>query len=344
MNSQNDGDCGCASISIFLWKVETQMLDPIAFYAEWSGHPIAMLQQAVEYFRKAHPDKRLIWLAGDSSLDNKYWVRLSTDVKPWRDPTRNGWHELLPYMLPDVAYHVNAKLMGSIGDQTKPALDGCACVNAAVEESMLRQRLPDKLLPHDKLIRDSISENDVLVVSIGGNDIALLPTPKTMLAVLSLVGKSAWKQLGPDGTGQLTDQQWLSVESSWQFRHLVRLFKTQVEQYLRMLTAKTRPALIVPCMIYYPQVSANTKSWANFSLKCLRYTAKPWILQALIKRLYEKATCQIQVDGARVKPVALFHAMPGAPDSLYVERVEPSLLGGEKCAELIVRALEDELR
>ena len=320
-------------------KVETQMLDPIPFYEEWSGHPIAMLQQAVEHLRKMKPDKRLIWLAGDSSLDNKYWVRLcAVGVKPWREPTRNGWHELLPHMLPDVAYHINVKLVNSA------MLRGCACVNAAVEESMLRQRLPDKLLPHDKLIRDSISTNDVLVVSIGGNDIALLPTPKTMLAVLSLVNKSAWKQLGPDGTGQLTDQQWLSVENSWQFRHLVRLFKMQVERYLRMLTAKTRPAFIVPCMIYYPQVSANTKSWANFSLKCLRYNAKPWILHALIRRLYETATCQIQLDGVQVKPVALFHAMPGAPNDLYVERVEPSLLGGEKCAELIVGALEDALR
>lgn len=45
------------------------------------------------------------------------------------------------------------------------------------------------LRPQDRFIRDNIRENDILIVSIGGNDVALCPTPCTivsMLGVLSL--------------------------------------------------------------------------------------------------------------------------------------------------------------
>ena len=41
-----------------------------------------------------------------------------------------------------------------------------------------------KLRPQDEFIRDNIASNDTLIVSIGGNDIALYPTPCTIFSML----------------------------------------------------------------------------------------------------------------------------------------------------------------
>ena len=44
-----------------------------------------------------------------------------------------------------------------------------------------------RLRPQDKYIRDNISSQDILIVSIGGNDIALAPTPCTICSVAGLL-------------------------------------------------------------------------------------------------------------------------------------------------------------
>ena len=36
-------------------------------------------------------------------------------------------------------------------------------------------------------LRDNIQENDVLIVSVGGNDVALAPTPCTICSIVGLV-------------------------------------------------------------------------------------------------------------------------------------------------------------
>ena len=44
------------------------------FYGEWKGHPIPDLATFHSRTVAERPDKFIVWLAGDSSLDNKYWV------------------------------------------------------------------------------------------------------------------------------------------------------------------------------------------------------------------------------------------------------------------------------
>ena len=44
-----------------------------------------------------------------------------------------------------------------------------------------------RLRAQDKFIRDNISSEDVLIVSIGGNDIALAPAPCTICSVAGLL-------------------------------------------------------------------------------------------------------------------------------------------------------------
>lgn len=56
----------------------------------------------------------------------------------------------------------------------------------AVEATTLNERCR-RLRPQDKFIQDNISSQDVLVVSIGGNDIALAPTPCTICSVAGLL-------------------------------------------------------------------------------------------------------------------------------------------------------------
>ena len=58
----------------------------------------------------------------------------------------------------------------------------------AVEATTLNER-SSRLRPQDRFLRDNIRPNDTLIVSVGGNDVALCPTPCTivsMLGVLSL--------------------------------------------------------------------------------------------------------------------------------------------------------------
>src|SRR5262245_23689910 len=59
-----------------------------------------------------------------------------------------------------------------------------AAVNTSVEASTLQDRASGStLLGHDILIRDFVQPDDVIVVSVGGNDIALRPGLGTMLSV-----------------------------------------------------------------------------------------------------------------------------------------------------------------
>lgn len=63
-----------------------------------------------------------------------------------------------------------------------------AAINTAVEATTLNER-SYMLRSQDRFLRDNIQANDILIVSIGGNDVALAPTPCTivsMFGVLSL--------------------------------------------------------------------------------------------------------------------------------------------------------------
>lgn len=61
-------------------------------------------------------------------------------------------------------------------------------INCAIEESTIGARAGcGNLLAHDIFIRDNITPADTVVVSLGGNDIALRPTFATIINMLSLV-------------------------------------------------------------------------------------------------------------------------------------------------------------
>jgi hypothetical protein len=55
-----------------------------------------------------------------------------------------------------------------------------------VEATTLNERT-FSLWPQDRFIRDNIRSNDILIVSVGGNDVALCPTPCTIVSILCLL-------------------------------------------------------------------------------------------------------------------------------------------------------------
>ncbi len=48
-------------------------INPLPFYSEWAGHPISDLATVHRAIRAAKTSS-VVWLVGDSSLDNKAWV------------------------------------------------------------------------------------------------------------------------------------------------------------------------------------------------------------------------------------------------------------------------------
>ena len=54
-----------------------------------------------------------------------------------------------------------------------------------VEATTLNSRCY-KLQPQDEFVRDNISKDDILIVSIGGNDIALAPAPCTIATLVGM--------------------------------------------------------------------------------------------------------------------------------------------------------------
>ncbi|KAA8497701.1 hypothetical protein FVE85_5286 [Porphyridium purpureum] len=282
---------------------EESKVPPGDFYGEYHGHTVRHLDAI---YRAVGGERRpTIWLAGDSSLDNKYWLN-SRD----RVPACNGYEQVLEYQMPDVCYYLN-----------KALADEFVCVNTAVEESRLVERRGSTMWEQDDFIRDHIKRDDVLVVSVGGNDVALKPSISTAWNMFKLVFFNSEERLLKDPA------------RAWGMRHFVRMFKDDTANYIAKLIAKTKPRLVVACMIYFPDEN-RVQSWANAALKVLRYDSKPELLQAGIRAIWDQATTQIgSVDSVPVVGCALFESLDGKWTQDYVARVEPSKEGGAKMAE-----------
>ncbi|KAK3678433.1 hypothetical protein LTR78_001730 [Recurvomyces mirabilis] len=287
---------------------------PSPFYGEWAGHPMPDLETVHRHIRIKRPDKPIIWLAGDSSLDNKAWV---PSAGPGGEPLPVDVPAIYNAYLnpavpkPDVAFWLNHHLA-----------DSATALNTAVEASLLRSRDED-LLAHDKFIRDNIYKDDILIVSVGANDIALSPSASTMRHMAQL----AW----------LTPRSSIDNGTAWSLPHFKHMFKDHTEAYVSRIIEKQKPRAVIVCMIYFP-LQADTGAqpgWAESQLKLLGYNHDPGQLQAAIKKIYEQATANVELTGTTVIPCALFEVMNGQTKDDYTARVEPSVEGGKKMASLL---------
>lgn len=302
------------------------------FYGEYNGHRVEDLEILLPRLRSSSDS--ILWTAGDSSLDNKYWFHESAEAV-------GAYKEVLepPRSKCDVTYWLNKVAESS---------SRMATINTAVEATTLNERTL-RLRPQDKFLRDNIREEDTLVVSIGGNDVALSPSPCTILNMLCLLSLplGCIENTTSCGAAPCNDcccgcgPSLLSCgctcpPCAGYFRHL---FGVRVEKYIQQLTSKTKPHKILVCMIYYPDEN-NVPSWANAALGALGYNKEPAKLQAMIRKTFQMATSNIRIPGSQVIPVPLYHVLDGKRSEDYVARVEPSAIGGRKMAEYILDMMQ----
>eukprot|EP00854_Cymbomonas_tetramitiformis_P017465 gene17465-20792_t len=158
------------------------------YYDEYHGHKIRDLNLVHRVLRRDELENEqqadlttdpntstrgrpLIWTAGDSSLDNKFWF-------PDSAPSIGDYAQILspPISVQDVTFWLNVI--------TAEAGLPYAAINTAVEATTLGSRCGGRLLDQDKFLRDNVRAEDVVVVSVGGNDIALAPAPCTVCNML----------------------------------------------------------------------------------------------------------------------------------------------------------------
>lgn len=310
---------------------ESSKVNSSRYYAEYHGHLVEHLELLLPALRKSSDS--LIWTAGDSSLDNKYWFQDHRAAV-------GAYREILdpPTMNADVTYWLNHL-----------AREGTGSINTAVEATTLQQRTW-KLLPQDAFLRDNIQPSDTLIVSIGGNDVALAPTPCTICSMLSLVKmpfgcvKQSCVCFTPPcnehcyGCGPVGISACCSASPPC-LGYMNHLFGTRIQHYIEALTSKTKPKRILVCMIYYLDENP-TPSWAGMALKSLGYDKDPERLQYLIRKMYEGATSNIRIEDTTVIPVPLFDVLDGKKSDDYVARVEPSCQGSQKMAKYFLDIIE----
>ena len=66
---------------------------------------------------------------------------------------------------------------------------------SSVEASTAADRCEFRLLTQDKFIRDTVREEDYIIMSVGGNDIAMAPTLATVVNIALLNLSPHWLTL-----------------------------------------------------------------------------------------------------------------------------------------------------
>lgn len=282
------------------------------FYKTYHGHPTNHLKDLLIGLKKLDPAKNCVYLSGDSSLDNKFWLA-SGDYRP----ALNGYEHILEptLMKPDVCYHLNKFLKNS----------NYYAINCAIEESTISAR-HESLLAQDKFIHNNIKNDDILIVSVGGNDIALSPSLGTIWNMVLLIYMNSLETI-------MTDP-----KNAWGMRYFVKMFKDSVKNYILKLIGVVKPKKIIVCMIYNPD-EQMTGSWADRTLGYLGYNENPQKLQEAIKQIFKYATSKIKIAGVEIVPFPMFEVLDGKDTNDYIQRVEPSIQGGEKLAKAFTNVL-----
>ena len=314
-----------------------------AYYEGFFGHPVRDIGLVLDGLRASHQaGAPALFLVGDSSVDNKHWLFPGGDQSAralLRDARGNegyftadavnGYERILqpPRMVCDVTYWLNQLqlLHGGRG----------FALNCAVEATTLTSRtggcqccclpLCGGLLAQDRFVRDNVRSSDFVVASVGGNDIALAPSIFTVIFLLMLM-------LTPMCLLQAMGRLHPAVA------YFEVLFRFQVQKYISELVSRTKPRRVGVCMIYYLDEAA-VNSWAGAALCLLCYNVAPTLLQRRLDMAFEIGTCRVTVPGTKVVPIALCEALDGRDSAVYCHRVEPSIQGGRKVAQLLLSKL-----
>lgn len=283
-----------------------------AFYAGSCGHRVSHLRLIFEGLQNAKNQSKpnvkkyhrlTIWLVGDSTLDNKLMV----DPFMLR-PALNDFDLVLrpPISTPDVEYFLNALIVESDRDMF--------ALNCAVGTSNLAQRKGLSLLPQDKFVRDHIHAEDVLVVSISGHDAAL---EKSWLALVAILFTSREKIAN-------------RPLDSRPIQTLVTQFGSKLRAYIEKLVSKTKPSLLVVCMIYFSEIKNHIPNRTK--------------QHAVIRQVYKHAVEENCVfKDITTAPLLLFNAIDGKESRRYKKNISPTQLGGEILSKAIWGVIKKHL-
>merc|ERR1712196_315394 len=133
-----------------------------------------------------------------------------------------------------------------------------------------------------------------MVVSVGGNDVAMTPSIQTIINALGMMKFSSEADIAAGSTMFMS--------------HFINLFHDQLKQYVEKVVSWTKPKKILVCMLYFLD-EAPADSWASFALNHLEYNTRPQKLQAAMRTIFAKATSRIQIEGTEVVPIPLFEVL-----------------------------------
>jgi hypothetical protein len=284
-----------------VYRDDLVVVSPQTFYTQYFGHPLDDLMSI--YARIRESEKNIIWLAGDSTMDNKHWLFEDICEKRTMDsytiPPQHEYKNLLvpPSCIPDIAACIN-----SLTKDTN-----YVALNCAIEESSLSDR-QNGMLAHDHIIKSNIRENDVLIVSVGGNDIGLKPCFKTIFWMVAM---------------------WI-LPFNWIPPHIYHIFHTQLKSYIMKLTKRKKPKLVIVCMFYYP--CEHGRGWIDRSFAFQMYKRNATKAKQLLDLIFYRAISKINIPFINIEYMHLGHVLDSRDKKDYVSRVEPSKKGGEKIA------------
>lgn len=288
--------------------MDNHKIDCNRFYDNYYGHRIEDLEYIVKYSKQRF--ESIIYLTGDSTLDNKYWLN---ERIPMHEKLREVMNREYPKCRPDIAHCINTLI--------DPLT---VCINCAVEEATVESKSYIGLNAQDLIVMDNLNENDILVVSICGNDIALKPTLMTIFAIGSLL--------------YCTPNSVVKSGYAIQLWYLMRKFRNLLMYYIKELTSKTKPRAIILCSIYYPCIFG--RGWADKFLNMINYTNNPLKIHSLIDHIHSDITKSICLDDSiKIYPLELSKVLDFNDESDYVSRVEPSYIGGMKIANAITNII-----
>lgn len=315
-----------------------ELIDPAEFYEEYHGHKLEDLVHLRNLLMLKAGCRRFVYFLGDSSLDNKHWLfesevskkecfekdaarpksrrRFVADALNGFDLVLMGSRNRKPCMVQDVAYWLNKRAFDKLGEA-----DLCTLMTS-VEESTIADR-DEQLFAQDIFIRDHITENDFLVVSVGGNDVALRPKIRTIISMMMLVNSPMWMIRNRSAPG---------------FWYFFDLFHGKIEALIKRVIIKRKPKKVLVCMLYFLDVVPGG-SWADSTLASLGYDNNPAKLQLVIRTLYQAIKEKGFDVGAEVEPFPLFEVLDGEDTRDYCQRVEPSVQGGGKIGYALFDAL-----
>lgn len=279
------------------------------YYSEYYGHPINDLDYLVNNLFK---NKSKIYIIGDSTMDNKHWLKSKSCESV------NGYEKVLKSMVPDINFYINYYL----NQFEIPYVS----INAAVEESCIIEK--SKLNDHDKFVSKNIKDEDILIVSIGGNDVGTkLDTSMMINLVTSLF---------------MYDPETIEKNPQKIIPEILKRFQINLKKYIKDIIGQVKPKLIIICGFFFPCFHEQD-SWANNMLNLIDYKKNYNKIHSVTKSIYEHGIKSIEFDDIEIKTIPLYEVLDFKDKNDYVARVSASDEGGFKIGRELIRIIFLEL-